>query len=135
MNRTGLFQGLHGTRAVVPNQDLAAGMRRTGKSEPTNRNTDIGYSGYPTPPKQFSGVLDYSTRNQVLPCEGYGRFVLRAPPQYNAQHGLMPVGGNGRTTAKSMVNPRPLNLPIQVPRSNFHAGLPSRLGIPSITVR
>lgn len=95
----------------------------------TNKRATIGYVGYKIAPKSFNGVQDYSTRRGVKPCFQINRFVLRNPPRFNKTHGLMAQGGQSRTQNPSVVNPRPLNLPILLPRSNINASLPSSIGI------
>ena len=134
MDRAGLLQGMSGRRETPASKIRADGLYH-GEGMMTNRKVDLGYDGHPHAPATFSRVIDYSTRRGVMPCKGITRHVIRNPPQYPASHGLMPVGGNGRTTAPSMANPRPLNIPILRPRSSVNAGLVNPLGLPGITVR
>tara|TARA_Y100000310_G_C20538624_1_gene742113 strand:+ start:345 stop:752 length:408 start_codon:yes stop_codon:yes gene_type:complete len=134
MNRTGLFQGMEGKRELNPSKIRADALYR-GEGMMTNRKVNLGYDGHPHAPATFSGVIDYSTRRGVMPCKGITKHVIRNPPQFIPQHGLMPVGGNGRTTAPSMANSRPLNIPILRPRSSVNAALVNPLGIPAVTVR
>tara|TARA_R110000803_G_scaffold11402_2_gene34088 strand:- start:519 stop:932 length:414 start_codon:yes stop_codon:yes gene_type:complete len=133
MNRASLFQAMEINPARGQKEPMMNTIRANGKypSEgfSTNRVATVGFSGYPVPPKQHSGVVDYSTRNGVKPCFNINRFVLRNPPQYKASHGLMALGGQSRTQNPSIANRRPLNLPILHPRSNLNASLPSSIGI------
>ena len=128
MNRTGLFQGLEGAVMVRPNKDLEVTYKGRGKPDGT---TNILGQGYKVAPKMFNQSIDYSSRRGVKPCYSITRMVGRTPPLLPASAGLMPVGGQGRAQLPSMVNPRPQNLPILVPRSNLNAASRSPLGIPT----
>ena len=128
MNRSALFTGLKGKRDVQPKKNLQALYRAEGMM--TNRKVNLGYVGYKVAPKTFSQVIDYSTRRGVDPCYNINHFVIRLPPRFTQAYGQgQPSGGNGRTTGRSMVNPRPQNLPILTPRSNLAGAAPSTLGL------
>ena len=128
MNRTGLFTGLQGKRDAQPKKNLQALYR--GEGAFTNRKVNLGYVGYKVGPKTFSQVIDYSTRRGVNPCFNINHFVIRTPPRFTTAFGQgQPSAGNGRTTGRSMVNPRPQNLPILLPRSNLAGAEPSPLGL------
>lgn len=133
MNRTGLFQAMEinpmrGEKE--PNiETIRAKATFPCKGYSTNKEATIGYVGYEVAPKSFNGAIDYSTRRGVKPCFQINRFVLRNPPRFKASHGLMALGGQSRTQNPSVANPRPLDLPILIPRSNINASLPSSIGI------
>lgn len=131
MNRVGLFQGMEGD-SMLPAQAIRANAKQAGRGHSYNREATIGYVGHPPAPKTFSEVIDYSSRRGVLPCYGITHFVLRNPPEFGKTHGLIPQGGQSRTQNPSNVNPRPLNLPVQIPRASNNAAESSSLGIPGL---
>ena len=133
MYRPSLFQAMEINPArgeKEPNMEtIRANLTYRCEGYSTNKKATIGYVGYEVAPKSFNGVQDYSTRRGVKPCFQINRFVLRNPPRFNRTHGLMAIGGQSRTQNPSVVNPRPLNIPILLPRSNLNAALPSSIGI------
>ena len=131
MNRVGLFQGMQGDMETPP-QAIRANAKLAGRGHSYNREATIGYVGHPPAPKTFNGCNDYSSRRGVLPCYGITHFVLRNPPEFGSTHGLIPQGGQSRTQNPSNVNPRPLNLPIQIPRASNNPAMASSLGLPGL---
>ena len=135
MNRAGLFQAMSINNPREKEKSVSSIMSDTGFAD--NKRPFLGkdvnkYTEYTKAPKTFSGVIDYSTRRGVLPCYSINKFVGRNPPEYGSTHGMMPMGGMSRTQDPSVVNPRPLNIPILTPRSNINAGVPTKIPIPGI---
>jgi len=135
MNRAGLFQAMSINNPREKEKSVSSIMSDTGFAD--NKRPFLGknvneYTKYTKAPNMFSGVIDYSTRRGVLPCYSINKYVGRNPPEYNSTHGMMPLGGMSRTQDPSVVNPRPLNIPILIPRSNINAGVPTRIPIPGV---
>ena len=133
MNRAGLFQAMSINNPKEKEKSVVSLMTDVGfadKNRPFLGKDINEYTKYTKAPNMFSGVLDYSTRRGVLPCYSTNKFVGRNPPEYNSTHGLMPLGGQSRTQEPSVVNPRPINIPIQIPRSNINGGVSTRIPIP-----
>lgn len=135
MDRQGLFQAMKINNPREKEKDvskLTAEVGFSDKKRPFLGKDVNKYGSYKKAPNMFSGVIDYSTRRGVLPCYSINKFVGRNPPEFNSTHGMMPIGGMSRTQAPSLVNPRPLDIPIQVPRSNINGAFPTTIPIPGI---
>lgn len=128
MDRASLFQGLQGSKepSVVK---LTTSATYVGRGSTTNRDVNI-YERVPNCLNIMNQTNDYSTRRGVLPCYSINKFTLRTPKPGSKTSGMIPLGGQSRTQAPSVVNPRPLNLPILVPRSNVNAALNTSIAIP-----
>lgn len=133
MNRAGLFQAMSINNPREKEKSVSSIMTDAGfadKNRPFLGKDVNEYTKYKKAPNMFSGVIDYSTRRGVLPCYSINKFVGRNPPEYGSTHGMMPLGGMSRTQEPSVVNPRPINIPILIPRSNINAGVPTKIPIP-----
>jgi len=135
MNRAGIFQAMSINNPCEKEKSVSRIMTDTGFAD--NKRPFLGkdvnkYTKYTEAPPMFSGVIDYSTRRGVLPCYSINKFVGRNPPEFGPTHGMMPIGGMSRTQNPSFVNPRPLNIPIQIPRSNINPGFPTTIPIPGV---
>jgi len=121
MNRATLFQPLEGKKELIPHKFIA---KATYKGDPLKVLKNVNkYREYTKAPNIMNGAIDYSSRRGVLPCFSINTFVGRNPPKYDKTHGLTPLGGQSRTQAPSVVNKRPLDIPIQIPRSSINAGI------------
>ena len=107
MNRTALFSGMDGNPLQANEIGFATGL--TG--HPVNMKKvnvfDVEPIDYNT--KNIPQVVDYSTRNSVLPCYSYTHKILKNPPA----EALNKVQSMNSTT---VYNPRPTDIPIQMPR-------------------
>jgi len=131
MNRTQLFTAMKGDDEP-DSYSLRTTAKQAGRGHSYNRSALIGYAPTLKAPKMFSEVIDYSTRRGVLPCYGITHHVLRNPPEFGKTHGLVPQGGQSRTQNPSNVNPRPLNLPIQIKRASNNAAVSSTIPVPGL---
>jgi len=135
MNRAGLFQSM-GINNPKEKENFVSSLTTKVGFADNNRpalGKDVNeYREYTKAPNMFSGVIDYSTRRGVLPCYSINKFVGRNPPAFDKTHGMMPMGGMSRTQNPSLVNPRPLDLPIQIPRSSNNGGMPTHIKIPGV---
>ena len=135
MNRAGLFQSMSINTRKEKEPDiytLRTDAKIAGRGRSYNKDATFGKYKPPVAPAMFSGVMDYSSRRGVMPCYSITHFVLRNPPQYGKTHGLVPQGGQSRSQNPSLVNPRPMNIPIMQPRSSMNAGLPSSIPLPMV---
>ena len=135
MDRSGLFQAMEINNPKEKQKSVSSIMSVTGFAD--NKRPFLGkdvneYTKYTKAPPMFSGVIDYSTRRGVLPCYSINKYVGRNPPEFGKTHGMMPIGGMSRTQNPSFVNPRPLNIPILIPRSNINADVNTNIPIPGI---
>jgi len=107
MNRTALMTGLDG----IPLQANEIGFATGITGHPVNMKKvnvfDVEPIDYNT--KNIPQVVDYSTRNSVLPCYSYTHKILKNPPA----EALNKVQSMNSTTP---YNPRPTDIPIQMPR-------------------
>jgi hypothetical protein len=107
MNRTALMTGLDG----IPLQANEIGFATGLTGHPVNMKKvnvfDVEPIDYNT--KNIPQVVDYSTRNSVLPCYSYTHKILKNPPA----EALNKVQSMNSTT---VYNPRPTDIPIQMPR-------------------
>jgi len=107
MNRTALFSGMDGNPLQANEIGFATGL--TG--HPVNMKKvnvfDVEPIDYNT--KNIPQVVDYSTRNSVLPCYSITHKILKNPPA----EALNKVQSMNSTTP---YNPRPTDIPIQMPR-------------------
>lgn len=127
MNRATLFQPLEGKKELSPYKFIA---KATFRGDPIRLLKNVNkYREYTKAPNILNGAIDYSSRRGVLPCFSINTFVGRNPPRYDKTHGLVPLGGQSRTQAPSVVNKRPLNIPIAIPRSSINAGINTPLKI------
>ena len=121
MNIATLFQPLEGEKELSPYKFMT---KATYRGDPLKVLKDVNkYKPYTKAPNILNQAIDYSSRRGVLPCFSINVKVGRNPPRYDKTHGLRPIGGQSRTQEPSLVNKRPLNIPIQIPRSNINAGI------------
>lgn len=132
MNRAGLFQAMSINNPREKEKQVATLLTKACVEyqkicfkQPINE-----YTKYRKAPNIMS-VPDYSSRRGVLPCFSITNFVFRNPPAYGNTHGLMALGGQSRHQSRSMVNPRPLKLPLQIPKSNVSAAMNTNIKIPN----
>ena len=130
MNRSGLFQAMEGKKEPMVSK-LTTRCEQSGEGSSTNVKV-MNYRKEPKAPQMLNKAIDMSTRRNVLPCKGITITVGRTPYPFPKPNGLFALGGQSRTQAPSMVNPRPLNLPIQIPRSSVDASRPTKIAIPGV---
>jgi len=134
MNRAGLFQAMEGGKEPSVSQ-LTFSAQSINRGRPS---FDLGgnvnkYNKVTYIPNIFPQVIDYSQRNGVLSCYSLGnKKVLRTPPQFDKYRVNLTNGiaGIARGQNPSIINPRPLDLPVQIPRSNINAAFKTNISIP-----
>lgn len=128
MNRAGLFQSMEGSKEPTVNSLSTSGLYR-GEGMSTNRDVNI-YERQPDCLNIMNQTNDYSTRRGVLPCVGINTLTFRTPKAGSKTSGLRPLGGQSRTQNPSVVNPRPIDLPVYIPKSSINAGMNTSIKIP-----
>jgi hypothetical protein len=128
MNRAALFQSMEGSKEPTINSLTTSALYRN-KGSSTNRDVNI-YERQPDCLNIMNQTNDYSTRRCVLPCVGINTFTIRTPKESSKLTGIRPLGGQSRTQNPSVVNPRPLDLPLLIPKSSINAGMNTSIKIP-----
>jgi len=132
MNRTNLFQAMSGGREPTV-QSISFSATSSNNGRPFLGKDVNPYEAVKFVPNMFTQVMDYSQRNGVMACYQLGnKKVLRAPPKYDKHRVNLTNGiaGIARNQNASVINPRPLNLPVQIPRSNINAAFKTNISIP-----
>ena len=110
MNRTSLFAGMDDKPLTVSEISFSSGL--VGNAPPHLKKVNVLDVKYiPFRSQNLPQVIDYSTRNSVLPCYSITQKILKNSSQYgNNRIHVQPMN----TT--SVINPRPSDIPSQIPR-------------------
>lgn len=87
------------------------------------------YASEPIAPKLLPKNIDYSTRDNVLPCKGITHHVLRAEPP-PASAGMVAPTGISRHQPRGLAQEKPTNLPLMPFSNPFDSSKNNPLGRP-----
>ena len=122
-----LMVGMTGNKIAKINVPSAGYATETfGNSQP-----HLGQVKYEKAPNIMSSVIDYSTRNGVLPCKGITRHVLRQDNPVPASNAYQAPMGVARGQEKGLQYSVPLNNPIMPFASSVFAQQNNPLGRPN----